>query len=72
MGEEVIIYTKSGCPYCQQQLDDYRKKGISFKEVNTSQDRQALKMIKEVFKANKVPVTVKNGQLESIGYMGKG
>lgn len=72
MTEEIVVYTKTGCPYCQQLLEEYNNKGISYKEVNVSQDQEALKLVKDVFSADKVPVTVKNGKLEAIGYKGQG
>ncbi|NLA05295.1 MAG: glutaredoxin, partial [Firmicutes bacterium] len=32
----------------------------------------ALKKVKEVYNADKVPVMVKDGTVQSIGYLGKG
>jgi len=70
--DEIVVYTKTGCPYCQQLMEEYQKKGIPFKEVNVSMDAKAKTLVKNVLLADKVPVIVKNGELESIGYKGKG
>lgn len=69
---EIIIYTKTGCPYCQKALADYRAKGIKVKEINTSEDTAAKSLVKEKYGATKVPVIVEDGKLISAGYNGGG
>lgn len=69
---EVVIYTKTGCPYCRKAIEDYKTKRITFKEVNTSNDAEAKQLVKEKFGANKVPVIVEGGKLVSTGYNGGG
>jgi len=68
----VVIYTKTGCPYCQKALQDYRLKGIDLQEVNTSEDPVAKQMIKERYGAAKVPVIIEDGKVVSVGYNGGG
>jgi len=70
--DKVVIYTKTGCPYCQKVMQDYRARGVSFQEINIAVDASAKKMIKENFGAQKVPVIVEDGKLISIGYNGGG
>ncbi|MBF7083533.1 glutaredoxin family protein [Desulfallas sp. Bu1-1] len=70
--DEVIIYTKTGCPYCRKAMEDYRAKNIQFKEVNTSEDADARRLVKEKYGAGKVPVIVEKGKVVSIGYQGGG
>ncbi len=72
MAEEIVVYTKSGCPYCKNLKEEYTEKGIPFKEINVSMDEEAKKFVKEVLMVNKVPVTVKDGKLDTIGYKGQG
>ena len=69
---EVIIYTKTGCPYCKAALDRYQKDGITVREVNVNEDPKALQEIQESFGAKKVPVIVSGGKLVSIGFQGGG
>ena len=69
---EIVIYTKTGCPYCRKVIEQYRQDGITFREVNLSDDPQALKMVKEEYSAIKVPVIVKDGKLIEIGFKGFG
>ncbi len=34
----LVIYTKPGCPYCQQARDHYSSKGIKFIEYDAQND----------------------------------
>lgn len=68
----LLIYTKTGCPYCKSAMEHYEKEGIPFTEVNVTIDSNAYKTIKEEFNATKVPVIVKDGQLMEIGFQGGG
>jgi len=68
----ITIYTKTGCPYCSKAMDEYRNKGIPFKEVNTSLDSSARELVKQKYGANKVPVIVEDGKLVAVGYNGGG
>lgn len=65
--DEIVIYTKTGCPYCQRTMSEYRAKGIPFREVNVSENPEARNMIKEKYGANRVPVIVRDGELVQIG-----
>jgi glutaredoxin 3 len=68
----VVIYTKTGCPYCQKAVEDYKARGVEFKEVNTSLDTAAKQLVQDKFGARRVPVIVENGKLVSTGYNGGG
>lgn len=35
----LVIYTKPGCPYCQQARDFYNSKGIPFTDYDAQNDR---------------------------------
>ncbi len=35
----VVLYTKPGCPYCQQARDSYISKGIKFTDYDAQDDR---------------------------------
>lgn len=69
---KTTIYTKTGCPYCKQAIEDYEAKEIDFEVINTSEDSQARQMVKEEYEAKRVPVIIKEGELVSIGYDGGG
>lgn len=66
------IYIKDGCPHCRKQIDQLDREGLPYRLHNVSHDRDALKKAKEVYNADKVPVMVKDGAVQSIGYRGRG
>lgn len=64
---KVIIYTKTGCPYCKRTMEEFRAQGISFEEINVSMDAEARRTVKEKYGANRVPVVVRDGEVVQIG-----
>ncbi len=66
------LYIKDGCPHCRGQIEQLEKEGLSYRLHNVSHDHDALKKVKELYNANKVPVLVKGETVQSIGYLGKG
>jgi len=69
---DIIIYTKTGCPFCKKAVDDYKAKGVPFREINTSEDAEAKRLVKEKYGAGRVPVIVEDGKVISTGYQGGG
>jgi glutaredoxin 3 len=69
----LIIYTKPGCPYCAKAREHYNQLGISFEDRN-AQDN--LEYRREMFQFSDgdptVPVIVKDGRLQQIGWQGRG
>jgi glutaredoxin 3 len=64
----LVIYTKPGCPYCQQARDYYNAEGIPFIEYDAQNDRERRR---EMFAYSDndptVPCIVRDGE-----YMGSG
>jgi glutaredoxin len=65
----LVIYTKPGCPYCQQARDYYNSKGITFidRDAQTHKEFRA-----EMFKFSggdpTVPCIVKDGKYVQSGW----
>ncbi len=66
------VYVKDGCPYCEKQLEIFKKKGLEFKLHNVSVDSAALTKARDQYKADKVPVVVEDGVVRNIGFGGGG
>jgi glutaredoxin 3 len=64
---KTIIYTKTGCPYCRRITEEYRTRGVPFEEINLSVDLDARHMVKKKYRADRVPVIVRDGKLVQIG-----
>ena len=63
----IVIYTKSGCPFCAKVLQEYQEQKISFQEINTSIYPWAKKLCQDKYGTDKVPVIVRDGGVIQIG-----
>jgi glutaredoxin 3 len=64
----LILYTKPGCPYCQQAKDHYNQNGIAFTEYDAQNDKQRQREMLEITGGDlTVPAIVENG-----AYIGSG
>ncbi|HEX8888447.1 MAG TPA: glutaredoxin [Pyrinomonadaceae bacterium] len=64
----IVIYTKPGCPYCQQARDYYNSQGIPFTDYDAQNDRQRRQeMLAYSDNDPTVPCIVKDGE-----YIGSG
>lgn len=66
------LYVKDGCPYCEKQMAVLDRKGLEYKVHIVNSDPDALKKIREEYKANMVPVLVEDGEVKNIGFGGGG
>jgi glutaredoxin 3 len=65
----LVIYTKPGCPYCQQARDYYNSEGIPFTEYDAQNDR-ARRREMLAFSDNDptVPCIVQDGEYVGSGW----
>ena len=65
----VVIYTKPGCPYCQQARDHYTSQGIKFKDYDAQNNRKRrAEMLKYSDGDPTVPCIVENGEYVGSGW----
>jgi glutaredoxin len=65
----LVIYTKPGCPYCQQARDYYDSKGIAYTDYDAQNDRaRRAEMFKFSGDDPTVPCIVENGKLVQSGW----
>ena len=68
-GMATVMYTKPGCPYCQQARDYYSGNKIPFTEYNAQNDRvRRTEMLKFSGGDPTVPCIVKDGEYVSSGW----
>lgn len=65
--KELVIYTKTSCPFCAKTILEYREKGIAFCEINISLDSNAKQLCSETYGVDRVPIIVKDGVVVQIG-----
>ena len=65
----LVIYTKPGCPYCQQARDFYNSKGISFIDYDAQNDRaRRAEMLALSAGDPTVPCIVEDGRYKGSGW----
>jgi glutaredoxin 3 len=64
----LVIYTKPGCPYCQQAREHYTNIGVQFTEYDAQNDKERQREMLEYTGGDvTVPAIVENGV-----YLGSG
>ncbi len=65
----LVIYTKPGCPYCEQARNHYTEKGIEFVEHDAQNDRKhQSEMLRISGGSRVVPCIVQDGELVQSGW----
>ena len=65
----VVIYTKPGCPYCQQARDFYNSKGIAFQDYDAQKERARRKEMLAYSDGDPtVPCVIENGKYVGSGW----
>jgi len=67
--EAIIVFTADGCPYCKALVDDFRRRGVVFREINLSLDPEQLARLRELSWEHRLPVVVDHERV-SIGFRG--
>ena len=67
---DVTIYTKTGCPYCAAAVKHYTDEGVSFTEVNVTEQPAMKDRLLEITGGRRmVPVIVEDGAVK-VGFGG--
>jgi NADH-quinone oxidoreductase subunit M len=67
--ENVLIYTKWGCPFCQAAKEDLQKRGIHYEEIDISENAEAEGQVLKLAGKKVVPVIVE-GEKVTVGFGG--
>ncbi|MCL4309649.1 MAG: Uxx-star family glutaredoxin-like (seleno)protein [Thermoleophilia bacterium] len=69
MTDEVVIYTKPGCPYCKAAKEDLASRGVPFREMDVTSDPAIREEAIARAGMASVPVIVKGDEV-SVGFGG--
>lgn len=69
MPEQVIIYTRPDCPYCQEAKEDLHKRGVVFTELDVLYNKENRERMIKLTGKREVPVIVQ-GEKVTIGFGG--
>ncbi|MBI5871252.1 MAG: glutaredoxin family protein [Actinobacteria bacterium] len=69
MPEDVVIYTKPGCPYCAAAKEDMADKGMRYEERDVTSDPAVKEEAIRLAGQAAVPVIVQDGEV-TVGFGG--
>ena len=67
---EVVIYTKPGCPYCAAAKDDLRQKNLHYTEYDVIGDSDALRRMLDLNGGRRHVPTIVQGDQVTVGFHG--
>ena len=61
----VLVYTRTGCPYCEAKRAELEARGVAVREINLSERPEAIPEFLKVTRGRRiVPVVVDGGRIE--------
>ena len=63
---EIAVYTRPGCPYCFALRAGLRRAGLTFREVNIWENREAAEFVRSVANGNETVPTVTIGGVSMV------
>ena len=61
----VLLYTKTGCPYCDAKRAKLQAAGVAFREIDVSRELQAIPELLKLTRGRRiVPVVVCEGRID--------
>jgi glutaredoxin len=67
--DTLVVYTADGCPHCAALVDDFRRRGVRFSEVNLSREPDQMERLRQLSWEHRLPVVVDHERV-SIGFRG--
>lgn len=68
--QNVIVYTKPGCPYCAAAMKDLEERGVSYEEINTEGNPEAIKEVMRLSGGQGTVPTLVSGDEVKVGFGG--
>ncbi|MEV5536956.1 glutaredoxin domain-containing protein [Saccharopolyspora shandongensis] len=64
--EEVVVYTRPGCPFCTALRAGLRRQGLTFTEVDIWEDPNAAAVVRSIADGNETVPTVVVGEWQAV------
>jgi glutaredoxin 3 len=63
-GVAILLYTTTGCPYCERKRSELAARGVTVREINLSERPEAIAELLKVTRGRRVvPVVVEDGRI---------
>jgi len=67
--DTILVFTADGCPHCEGLLNDFRRRGVVFREINLSHEPEQMERLRGLCWEHRLPVVADHERI-SIGYRG--
>lgn len=68
--DTILVFIADGCPHCADLLDDFRRRGVRFREINLSREPSEMDRLRQLSWEHRLPVVVDHEKI-SIGFRGR-
>jgi glutaredoxin len=68
--DTILVFTADGCPHCRALVEDFRRRGVVFREINLSRQPEQLSRLRELSWEHRLPVVADHERV-SIGFRGR-
>ena len=68
--DTVLVFTADNCPHCAAVVDDFRRRGVDFKEINLSREPEQMVRLRELTWEHRLPVVADHERV-TIGFSGR-
>lgn len=64
--QEVVVYTRPGCPFCMSLRAGLRRQGLEYREVDIWEDQSAAETVRSIADGNETVPTVVIGDWQAV------
>lgn len=68
--DTILVFTADGCPYCEALCEDFRRRGVVFREINLTRNPGEMDRLRGLSWEHRLPVVADHERV-SIGFRGK-
>lgn len=67
--DTILVFTADGCPHCEALVEDFKRRGVAFREINLSHEPAEMERLRELSWEHRLPVVADHERV-SIGFRG--
>jgi len=68
--DAILVFTAEGCPHSAALLEDFRRRGVVFREVNLNREPAEMERLRALTWEHRLPVVADHERV-SIGFRGR-
>jgi len=68
--DTILVFTADGCPHCEALCEDFRRRGVVFREINLNRQPDEMQRLRGLSWEHRLPVVADHERI-SIGFRGE-